>query len=92
MRKDDNRSGHLQSFQSAIKDNCEVIEVIVPSHNNTTLKIKIEPEKRFDFLLERVFKMCDITDSPNDYVLIEYNTFKVHHPTTTVAEMKERHF
>jgi len=69
-----------------------VIEVSVPSHNNSTLKIKIEPDRSFDYLLDRVFKMCDIVESPNDYALVEYSTLKVNQPATLIRDIKQRHF
>jgi|JI6StandDraft_1071083.scaffolds.fasta_scaffold21817_4 hypothetical protein len=36
--------------------------------------------------------MCDIVDSPNDYALIEYSTFKMNAPSALIRDIKDRHF
>lgn len=63
----------------------------IPFQNGNRM-FELPKDKNFGFLIEKVFKACDIVESPNDFILAEYRKFLIYDKNSPITEVVERDF
>lgn len=68
-----------------------MFQVSIPFQNGNRM-FEVERSRSFGALAEKIFKACDIIDSPSDYLLVEYNKLLVYNKATPIEQINERDF
>lgn len=53
---------------------------------------EVPKDQNFGYLIEKVFKACNIVEAPNDFLMVEYQKLLTYDKSTVVTEIQERDF